>query len=226
MAGIGSRLGFPRTRGDGPRRSSRHRFPRTRDRARGRTRRFPRTRGDGPDPAWTASGFPAHAWTRDDSSYIHDQVSPHTRGWTGIRHGRRQLRGFPAHRGWTREILDVKRRHGFPAHAGMDPRCRCGGFPAHAGMDLGPAPFVSGFPRTPGMDLGAEAEMVSPHTRGWTPSSQVSPHTRDGPLLRPVYSGDGRGFPAHAGMDPNTTRFRPGSSGFPRTRGDGPVTVF
>ena len=53
------------------------------------------------------------------------------------------------------------------------------------------------------------ASRASPHTRGWT-------HVRGVRRLR------GRGFPAHAGMDPTPGRGKSSPSRLPRTRGDGP----
>ena len=49
----------------------------------------------------------------------------------------------------------------------------------------------------------------SPHTRGWTRASSSRRRAM-------------RGFPAHAGMDPNRHDPAPGGDGVPRTRGDGP----
>ena len=193
--------------------------------------RLPRTRGDGP---WSGVGSPCLY-----------RASPHTRGWT-----RWQLRvvaeevGFPAHagmdrsrtrsaactmrlprtrgdgpdhvkpsssrigasphtRGWTRrDLLLGVRPRGFPAHAGMDPTRRT----ARATWPR--------LPRTRGDGPGvfllvlADAE-ASPHTRGWTPSL---PRARRGT----------RGFPAHAGMDPEPRPAPQGRGRLPRTRGDGP----
>ena len=177
-------------------------------------RRFPRTRGDGPPPSTrTARGR---------------GVSPHTRGWT------------PAHR------RHPPGRPGFPAHAGMDPRRRQRPvsprwFPRTRGD--GPLAFTT-------TQTGAG---VSPHTRGWTPHRprgaarspgfprtrgdgpdcsgwgqsrlEVSPHTRGWTRRRRRDRGEPRGFPAHAGMDPGRGLPMRPSPGFPRTRGDGPLTV-
>ena len=91
------------------------------------------------------------------------------------------------------------------------------GFPAHAGMDhlVGAAPrLVVRFPRPrgDGPELGFLApffDAVSPPTRGWTPRDDHADLA-------------GRGFPAHAGMDPHHHDRSSLSSRFPRPRGDGP----
>ena len=174
-------------------------------------RRLPRTRGDGPQPR----SVDAPRTT----------ASPHTRGWTP-RHRRVAVAvvGFPAHagmdpaprplrlrrgrlprtrgdgpcapalcariylasphtRGWTLATRWLRRsRRGFPAHAGMDPRgrttwCR----PRRLPRTRGDGPSLR--------RRGRHFRRASPHTRGWTR------HVR----LRHDL---GRGFPAHAGMDP------------------------
>ena len=109
----------------------------------------------------------------------------------------------PHTRGWTREDAGPRREAaGFPAHAGMDPRRASGSTGA------------GGLPRTRG-DGPSIATMrmprctASPHTRGWT--LRCSPR---GPL--------GRGFPAHAGMDPRARPAAVTGARLPRTRGDGP----
>ena len=50
---------------------------------------------------------------------------------------------------------------------------------------------------------------VSPPTRGWTADEDVAVIERIG-------------FPAHAGMDPDSTVLTPDRGRFPRPRGDGP----
>ena len=112
----------------------------------------------------------------------------------------------PPTRGWTAD--------------GAGGRDRSGGFPAHAGMDLKPAGQLGGidrFPRPRGDGPSPEvylmaATVVSPPTRGWTNEGRLS---RD----------DRRGFPAHAGMDPSSTRPIGYPGWFPRPRGDGPYTI-
>ena len=195
------------------------------------TLRLPRTRGDGPRDL--PSGCRSH------------RASPHTRGWTLKGSPRPSPRGgFPAHagmdpyrdrlrrrdpwlprtrgdgprastsrvssasasphtRGWTRLALPAQSRTvGFPAHAGMDPQ-------------LAQSPPASQWlPRTRGDGpvLAALAGMrpgASPHTRGWTPA-------------RLSTAGNGHGFPAHAGMDPDDGGRHRDPAGLPRTRGDGP----
>ena len=54
------------------------------------------------------------------------------------------------------------------------------------------------------------AERVSPHTRGWTHQGHQGGR-------------DHAGFPAHAGMDLEKVRDTESGTGFPRTRGDGPL---
>ena len=130
---------------------------------------------------------------------------PRTRG-DGPPWSRNHCRNVPASphtRGWTRGSQQGGEAElGFPAHAGMDP-----GRPSARGGR-------SGLPRTrgdgPGMiALTALVDAAYPHTRGWTPAS----HRGGLP---------GRGFPAHAGMDPGATWSRRSAAGLPRTRGDGP----
>ena len=238
---------IPRTRGDGPcgtppPRPARGDSPHTRGWTPSAptpslaSSRIPRTRGDGPLPI-RLSGLD----TGD---------SPHTRGWTqNLPCPFCDGRGFPAHagmdpaaavrrldvgripphtRGWTR---DSDRRGddgtGFPAHAGMDPaispppRPDHGGFPAHAGMDpdiILSAAHSYRIPRTRGDGPVARQVLTgatpdSPHTRGWTPRRGLQ-RRREG------------GFPAHAGMDPCSGRRCAATRRIPRTRGDGPKTLF
>ena len=112
----------------------------------------------------------------------------------------------PHTRGWTR---DAHRRRvggpGFPAHAGMDPTSR-----RLDRLDVR-------LPRTRGDGpwdgwLEIDTDEASPHTRGWT---------HDVPDRRP----QGRGFPAHAGMDPSPDSCSACTARLPRTRGDGPGTI-
>ena len=193
--------GFPRTRGDGPwLHTCVPGLIEVSPHTRGWTRGQPR--GHVADP-----GFPAHAgmdpaasgrWrrgrrfprTRGDgpprwpAPVLDSRVSPHTRGWT---------RPAPRRR---------SRPRGFPAHAGMDP-CGCS-----------EARPWSRFPRTRGDGplwiAGVDSVWrVSPHTRGWTPTT-LPPDDR------------AAGFPAHAGMDPLGVHSSASNLRFPRTRGDGP----
>ena len=196
--------------------------------------RLPRTRGDGP--------------RRGSPSRPPPMASPHTRGWTRHRRGRR------------------RRRPGFPAHAGMDPtaggaRARATRLPRTRGdgpvpgsrvwmgrgasphtrgwtaVDLRPRHVHLGFPAHAGMDP-EEGDTQSdyprlPRTRGDGPSTLVppgllctaSPHTR-GWTLHGLTGGRGRaGFPAHAGMDRVSTAGGAARPRLPRTRGDGPERV-
>ena len=193
--------------------------------------RLPRTRGDGPPltASWRCSG----------------PASPHTRGWTRASlFDRLWLAGFPAHAGMdpsATESCSPLRR--LPRTRGDGPRrqrrrwasCEASphtrgwthdlhvgvvlplGFPAHAGMD--PKPTIPGveetrLPRTRGdgplhMYSFVVIFRASPHTRGWT-------------VYRETPRRFSRGFPAHAGMDPDAMRFGKPPERLPRTRGDGP----
>ncbi len=133
-------------------------------------------------------------------------VSPPTRGPTSNISCALGGSVSPPTRGWTSQSPgNSTRRKGFPAHAGMDPTtnaarvsdCR---FPRPRGD--GPwSPWCSRIPPA-----------VSPPTRGWT-------------VLDGRDSAQALGFPAHAGMDPRPCRCCPGSTGFPRPRGDGPYLL-
>ena len=111
---------FPRTRGDGPRyrralvldgEVSPHTRGWTRSGRRRRVRGlgFPAHAGMDPSGPVRRSRFPRFPRTRGDGPYprmegfIHEAVSPHTRGWTRLQ------RRVP------------QAAAGFPAHAGMDP---------------------------------------------------------------------------------------------------------
>ena len=197
----GSRSGLPRTRGDGPEALS----PASRPRA-----ASPHTRG------WTAAaeirrgvnaGFPAHAGMDPRPAAPPRRASglPRTRGDGPAREAAaaEEAAASPHTRGWTRR-----------AEAGQPP---AGGFPAHAGMDHPRPPLPDGdrgLPRTRGdgprrSARGARPGRASPHTRGWTASR------------RPDWTFP-RGFPAHAGMDPDPAAGRGNGGRLPRTRGDGP----
>ena len=123
--------GFPRPRGDGPRRTAPrffcrgHRFPRPRGDGpfRGlipQSLRFPRPRGDGPFPDISPSP-PARP------------VSPPTRGWTLPGAAAPALRTVsPPTRGWTRVGTVGARTAGwFPRPRGDGPSEAVDGFPAH-----------------------------------------------------------------------------------------------
>ena len=173
--------GIPRTRGDGPSRSSAASLlPSDSPHPRGWT--LPADGGCGvqggfPAPAgMDPSGRPARRprpripRTRGDgpstcfSGGSLNADSPHPRGWTlGERLGRQLVEGFPA-------------------PAGMDP------------ASAGARPKLTRIPRTRGDGPPASWGMQgqrwdSPHPRGWTS------RTRSGPRA-------GGGFPAPAGMDP------------------------
>ena len=80
-----------------------------------------------------------------------------------------------------------------------------------------PAPAPARIPRTRGdgpvpNPKATAAQQDSPHPRGWT-------------LLHRVGIPLKEGFPAPAGMDPAGARSDSSSSGIPRTRGDGPVSI-
>ena len=234
---------FPRTRGDGPSSISLSRrlyevSPHTRGWTLAEHRLLRHL-----------DGFPAHAGMDPDAGADRPgrpRFPRHTRGWTRRRVGRADVPdGFPAHAGMdpARSCCGTRRSRfprtrgdgppsstdcgqkygvsphtrgrtpapppapppakGFPAHAGTDPRIRCRRSLAYR------------FPRTRGDGpvpeaMGEAEDAVSPHTRGWTPHvAEEQP--------------DHHGFPAHAGMDPCSTRTPATPCGFPRTRGDGPV---
>ena len=198
------RLGFPRTRGDGPAAVALEST---------RWKLSPHARGwTHPDlhPPGADQAFPARAGmdrrgphaeshprrfprTRGDGPVVHvlfqvdAELSPHARGWTAV---------TTAHRG------DAP---AFPARAGMDPACTSRRVSS------------TGFPRTRGDgpdDDGASVPLsrLSPHARGWTVIIHIFQFGLDA-------------FPARAGMDPaHAARCRP-DRGFPRTRGDGPGTL-
>ena len=114
-------------------------------------------------------------------------------------------RAPPHTRGWThrssaRRLAGV----GSPAHAGMDPYAAC----RRAGGRWLPRTRGDGPVSSPSKLYGASAP---PHTRGWTRSGSRPPAPQ-------------AGSPAHAGMDPLSTRAAASSTGLPRTRGDGPIT--
>ena len=169
--------------------------------------RFPRPRGDGPpfcrkrELTVTPHGFPAHAgmdhWLLGQRPRIPGGVvSPPTRGWTVN----------------TRfEIVEPESR--FPRPRGDGPvQTRCAetrhyaaGFPAHAGMDLCPR-------HLPAIRC---ILTVSPPTRGWT-LAEMGHQPEGGTGVSPPTRGWTRTATWLEG--------RPGTSGFPRPRGDGPST--
>ena len=113
----------------------------------------------------------------------------------------------PHARGWT-PLPEFRRSPaaGSPARAGMDPRRR------------NRRSSGRGLPRTrgDGPPRGAKWERdpaAPPHARGWTLS-----HARD--------DAAGSGSPARAGMDRAPLRARGRRRRLPRTRGDGPLSVF
>ena len=200
-ASAGGATRLPRTRGDGP---SGIVAARTRGRA------SPHTRGwtlVTPMPFYPSRGFPAHAGmdpTPDNSTHRASGL-PRTRGDGPRRHGltARDEEASPHTRGWTRlQPGGLPRRGGFPAHAGMDPSPRAW---TARGRRL---------PRTRGDgpyegSIRGGSYAASPHTRGWTRFRGSMPSVP-------------RGFPAHAGMDPDGEGPEVPRLGLPRTRGDGP----
>ena len=176
----------------------------------GKSRASPHTRGWTPDvmaDALRARGFPAHAGmdrSRRGSS-TETRRLPRTRGdgpvvgWSTGRCGT----ASPHTRGWTRAIrLAGSPARGFPAHAGMDP------------PRWWRASRRRRLPRTRGDGPPLDGAQIcdstaSPHTRGWT-------------LRMAMDLNEQGGFPAHAGMDPRSTRPTAPVSRLPRTRGDGP----
>ena len=192
---------------------------------------FPRPRGGWTslriDSTWAAGGFPAHAGMDPTTSYATFTYGrfPRPRG-DGPRPWRASsssLAVSPPTRGWTAYMISV---NVYPL-----------GFPAHAGMDRGYAPSVGSplrFPRPRGDGPSSRAcgrswAAVSPPTRGWTrqPGRGVllgrgfPAHAGMDPFAR-HHSVPSDGFPAHAGMDPYLSALVPPSLRFPRPRGDGP----
>ena len=158
----------------------------------------------------TLCGFPAHAGMDPGPSAIpsEDEGFPRPRGDgpSSSRWRSTTNRVSPPTRGWTLDGLHVRVcTRGFPAHAGMDPR--------NEALPRG----NRWFPRPRGDGPHAMAACwvplaVSPPTRGWTRSRN------DG---HAAYFG----FPAHAGMDLVRRPEEPAAAGFPRPRGDGPLTT-
>ena len=85
----------------------------------------------------------------------------------------------------------------------MDPRCP------------GPCWLEKRLPRTRG-----DGPQSPPTIR---PQRAAPPHTRGWTLIGKFKADDGRGSPAHAGMDPTLALSSSTVNRLPRTRGDGPV---
>ena len=115
----------------------------------------------------------------------------------------RVLGAPPPTRGWTPGTTGGhEAQEGSPAHAGMD---------LVASSKLQPSSWLPR-PRGDGpvgTDTNRPVSVAPPPTRGWTP--------KWGRM-----HGDGRGSPAHAGMDPVINTRSPFSVRLPRPRGDGP----
>ena len=228
---------FPRPRGDGPGRTSsiRNAEPTTGFPAHaGMDRKgtctyamvpvlwFPRPRGDGPGT------YVEHSVSGAGT------VSPPTRGWTRLatssRIGCVEL-WFPRPRGdgpcfVAAELCYDRRR--FPRPRGDGPeaprrsrlREEIAGFPAHAGMDHCRRRLLRRRPRFP----RPRGDGPSP-VAGIITLSGVSPPTRGWTVTRPLCPPAALGFPAHAGMDRSNGANGIRSRGFPRPRGDGPLTT-
>ena len=132
---------------------------------------------------------------------------PRTRGDGPVHEsGALRFAGAPHTRGWTHYSERIwAQRDGSPAHAGMDPHVR------------GDASNALWLPRTRGdgpvRRTGGDSWRVAPpHTRGWTPSRQLS-------------STSSTGSPAHAGMDHPYPACGIALTRLPRTRGDGPIST-
>ena len=194
-------------------------------------RRLPRARGDGPE--YGIRPLEARA------------ASPRSRGWTLVGLLRLLLgRGFPALAGMDpADEVSAGTWPGLPRARGdgpvdddagdgcteASPRSRgwtrlggeevveCQGFPALAGMDPSQPSAVnvsSGLPRARGdgpcpLRRSRQPGAASPRSRGWT--SESAPHQQSL-----------GGFPALAGMDPDSPRCRVPRCRLPRARGDGP----
>ncbi len=158
--------------------------------------------------AWGSPGSPAHAGIDPRSGPVTGARMrlPRTRGdrpaATAIQSQRREA---PPHtRGSTAAgLVSGYANAGSPAHAGIDPRdFRCAR--VHHGLPRtrGDRPFGG-----PSVDL---QRVAPPHTRG----STVSISRGEPPEL---------GSPAHAGIDPGSTRLFGRALRLPRTRGDRPA---
>ena len=194
---------------------------------------FPRTRGDA--PAWRSSAalmssVPPHArgCTREARPAGDDAAGSPARAGMHLLaiHVRREVIRFPRTRGDAPVAGEGRAgRDRVPPHARGCTRAQAermlpaGGSPARAGMH---PPYVSGpspcswFPRTRG-DAPALAQgsghvaLVPPHARGCTGST--TGRSRPAP-----------GSPARAGMHRWPAAARAGRAGFPRTRGDAPLS--
>ena len=195
--------------------------------------RLPRTRGDRP---------PARSWPAAFS-----QAPPHTRGSTRVRRLRsNEPGGSPAHAGIDPRALDrvaspsrLPRTRGDrprqewrgigsvlapphtrgSTHDGQPRQALPHGSPAHAGIDPG-RPRRRGrrsrLPRTRG-DRPRDDETPRP-------AAVAPPHTRGSTRRELGRAGAVVGSPAHAGIDPSSTRVRRSRTWLPRTRGDRPTT--
>ena len=95
-----------------------------------------------------------------------------------------EIPASPHTRGWTRvEGMGLSMEQGFPAHAGMDPGTRS----QYAADQWLPRTRGDGPARSRPV---VTRSMASPHTRGWTQDRNRA-------------KVEGKGFPAHAGMDPS-----------------------
>ena len=208
------------------------------DRARRRQNRrltsFPRTRGDGPDSTtcpFSRNWFPPHArgWTCHPCPRRHSgQVSPARAGMDRTEQSPQSpAPGFPRTRGDGPAFSESSGwRPSFPPHARgwtlhWDPgSANRGVSPARAGMDPPrpePLPPAVGFPRTrgdgpPTRRSSSPSPPFPPHARGWTPEHRP----------QPVVFGVS---PARAGMDRTIIGHSHTAGSFPRTRGDGPVSL-
>ncbi len=195
---------------------------------------FPRPRGDRPSRHISKL---MKCWlpppTRGSTSGIQSQPPPHHAspahaGIDPVRQNRcRQLPGFPRPRGDRPCFM-----YAFHAFESLPPPTRGSTLkrpswvlrllasPAHAGIDLWYSAITNAgpsFPRPRGdrPDLTQDrtaAQMLPPPTRGSTRGC-------GGAHLQPGAS------PAHAGIDPETGRYRRDFTGFPRPRGDRPIAA-
>ena len=195
--------------------------------------RFPRTRGDGP--------------FFNDSRFYPLTVPPHPRGWSPGRRLRDRSRdGSPAPAGMVpRSLARPRGSIRFPRTRGDGPAYGFGtlsivGVPPHprgwSRRNDGERARRSGSPAPAGMVPGqrvvSRCHRRFPRTRGDGPrrsggaptASPVPPHPRGWSLNRRVGLPARCGSPAPAGMVPRGKESRTRRGGFPRTRGDGPVT--
>ncbi len=212
----------------------------------------PRARGDGPScrgylNIWTPCSPRTRGWTHqaavaadhDDLLPAHAGMDPRTQSshYGGVAAPRARGDGprpnaasvptndcSPRTRGWTQEkYVRQAARYLLPAHAGMDPRTSA----TTSARPTAPRARGDGPRHRAPPDRAARC---SPRTRGWT-QPWVSALLLD--QLLPAHAGmdpstsrarriSGPAPPAHAGMDPTRSSTLRPERAAPRARGDGP----